>query len=85
MALSKALALANKGNAREAGEALVASFDDPEAAVADWPAVIERLVKTARGESAEALARATIDAIQLRLPPEQAITHCGKIFRLFRL
>ena len=83
MAHSKALALAHKGDAREAGEALVASFDDPEAAVADWPAVIERLVKTARAESAEALARATIDAIQLRLPPEQAITHCGKIFRLF--
>ncbi len=83
MSLSKALTLANKGNIRAAEEALIASFDDPDAPIADWPAVIQRIVKATKDDSAETLAWATLDAIQVRLAPKQTIPPCGRILRLF--
>jgi len=83
MSNSDAQTLIKKGRFREAEEALLVSLEDSEAAVEDWPEVVERMVKATRDNTAETVAWATLDAIQLRLSPKEAIPHCVRILRLF--
>ena len=68
MVVYEALSLSSEGQFKAAEEALVRSFDDPDCCVADWPAVVEHIVKATGPASAETLAWATLDAIQVTEP-----------------
>lgn len=77
------LTIARAGNARAAEEALMTALENPSAPVEEWPAIVEQIAKAARGNAAETIAWATLDAILMRLSPIAAMPHCGKILRLF--
>ncbi len=83
MPYSEALAHARSGKIQSAQEALSHSLEDEQASVNDWPETIELIARLHKDDTVEALAWATLDAIQQRLPARQAVPHCGRILRLF--
>ena len=75
------LTMARAGNARAAEEALMTALENPSAPVEEWPAIVEQIAKAARGNAAETIAWATLDAILMRLPPIAAMPYCGRILQ----
>lgn len=80
---TEALTLAQRGQLKQAEEALTAALDERSPSVKPWIPVLEALARKKKDESTETLAWAMLDALQDQEDLRSSLAACGRLLRPF--